>query len=85
MTLTDYMCQEKKTVLTHQYNDLKTTYKERLITATIQLQYRQHEDHKNDNNQKIKIERKTTLWTFEATNKQHITRENIDVAKKGKP
>ena len=36
MTLTDYMCQEKKkeedllalkTVLTHQYNDLNTTYK----------------------------------------------------------
>ena len=36
MTLTDYMCQEKKeeedlpplkTALTHQYKDLKTTYK----------------------------------------------------------
>ena len=36
MTLTDYICQEKKeeenspvlkTVLTHQYNDLKSTYK----------------------------------------------------------
>ena len=28
--------------------------------------------------------RKTTLWTFEMTNKQHLTRENMDVAKKRK-
>ena len=30
------------------------------------------------------MERKTTLWTFYTTNKQHITRENLDVAKKRK-
>ena len=29
--------------------------------------------------------RKTTVWTFYATNKQRLTRENMDVAKKGKP
>ena len=26
--------------------------------------------------------KKTTVWTFEATNKWHLKRENIDVAKK---
>ena len=29
-----------------------------------QKQYRNHEDQQNDNNQKTKIGRKTTLWTF---------------------
>ena len=29
--------------------------------------------------------RKTTLWIFQATNKRSLTRENLDVAKKGKP
>ena len=32
-----------------------------------------------------KVGRKTTLWTFETTNKRHLTRENVDVAKKRKP
>ena len=30
------------------------------------------------------MERKTTLWTFKATNKRHFTRETVDVTKKGK-
>ena len=29
--------------------------------------------------------RKTTAWTSQATNKQNLTRENLDVAKKVKP
>ena len=29
--------------------------------------------------------RKTTIWTFQATSKQNLTRENLDIAKKGKP
>ena len=60
---------------------------ERLITAT-----RNDTEHKdkqnnnnNNNNQKTKMERKTTLWMFQATNNRHLTRENVDVAKKGKP
>ena len=32
-----------------------------------------------------KVGRKTTLWTFQTTNKRHLTRENVDVAKKKKP
>ena len=29
--------------------------------------------------------RKTTVWTFQATNKRNFTRENLDMTKKGKP
>ena len=29
--------------------------------------------------------RKTTLGIFQATNKQNLTQENLDMAKKGKP
>ena len=32
-----------------------------------------------------KIGRKTTVWTFQATNKRNLNRENLDMAKKGKP
>ena len=28
--------------------------------------------------------RKTTLWVFQTTNKQHLTWENLDMAKKSK-
>ena len=28
--------------------------------------------------------RKTTIWTFQATNKQNLTRKNLDMTKKGK-
>ena len=47
-------------------------------------QYRRYKHQQNKNNQK-KMARKTTLWTFYATNKRHLTRENVDVAKKEKP
>ena len=74
MTLTDYMCKEKqeednllalKTVLVHQYNDLKTTSKgvEKDWLQPFE-QFWQREDEQNDNNQKTKIGRKTTVWTF---------------------
>ena len=29
--------------------------------------------------------RKTTEWTFQVTNKRNLTREDLDIAKKGKP
>ena len=29
--------------------------------------------------------RKTTLWTFQATKKWHLTQEDFDMVKKGKP
>ena len=32
----------------------------------------------------MKMGRKTTLWPFQTTNKQHLTLENLDVAKKRK-
>ena len=59
----------------------------RLITAT-----RHNTDNTttnrttiNSKKKKKKMGRKTTLWMFLATNKQHLTRENMDVAKKDKP
>ena len=66
MTLTDNMCQEKKdvkvlsafkTVLTHQYNDLKKKAR-RNTDYSHQKQYWQHEEQQNGNNQKTKIEEK---------------------------
>ena len=48
-----------------------------------QKQYRQHENQQNDTNQKTKIGRKTILWTFWATNRRHLTRENVYGEKKG--
>ena len=65
MTLTDYMCQEKKekeglpalkTVLTHQYNDLHTKAW-RKTDYSHQKQYCQYEEQQNDNN-KTTITRK---------------------------
>ena len=50
-----------------------------------QKQYRQHKHQQNKNNQETKIGRKTNVWTFQETNKRNLTRENMDVAKKGKP
>ena len=47
--------------------------------------YRRHKDQKNKNNQKTKMERKTTAWTFQAINKRNLTRKNLDMAKKRKP
>ena len=48
-------------------------------------QYGQHKEQQNENNQKTKIGIKTMVWTFYVPNKQHLTRGNVDMAKKGKP
>ena len=69
------MCQEKeeevltalKTVLTHNYNDLKTILKKtrRKTDYSHQTkQKRQHEDQQNGIKQKTKMGRKTTPWKF---------------------
>ena len=40
------------------------------------------EDQKNKNNKKTKMWRKTTVWTFQATNKWNLIQENSDMANK---
>ena len=47
-------------------------------------QYRQHKHQENKNIHETKVGRKTTLWTFPATNKRNLTREDLDIAKNGK-
>ena len=50
-----------------------------------QKQYWQHKHQQNKNYQKTKMGRKITTWTFQATNQQKLTRENLDIVNKGKP
>ena len=50
-----------------------------------QKPYGQQNHQQNRNNQKTKIRRKTTQWALQATNKRNLSRENLDVAKNGKP
>ena len=50
-----------------------------------QKQYRQHKHQPNKNNQKTRMGRKITIWTLQATNERNLTREILDMAKKGKP
>ena len=57
----------------------KTDYKTLKTDSSHQKQFGQHEDQHNGNNQKTKMGRKTSPWTFKATNKRHLTRENVDV------
>ena len=45
-------------------------------------QHKQHKCQKNHNNKKIKIGRKTTVWIFQAPNKQDLIREDLEMAKK---
>ena len=47
--------------------------------------YWQHEEQQNGNKQKTKIGKKTTVQTFQATNKQNLTREDVGMAKKENP
>ena len=42
-----------------------------------QKQYRQNKHQQNKNNQKTKIERKTTVWIFQETNKKNVSCERI--------
>ena len=69
-------------LLTHQYNDLKTTYK-----SAEKYSYQNNTNNTRTNRTTInrKMGRKPTLWTLKATNKQQLTKENIDVAKKSEP
>ena len=62
----------------HKKAQMKTDY-------SHQKQYRQHKHRQNKNNQKTKIGRKTTVWTFQATNNGNLTREDLDMAMKGEP
>ena len=74
-----------KTVLTHQYNDLKTTLKcaeeywlqlpEKILT-TWGTTERQEPESKNG--------KKNNSMVVQAIKKQHLTRENMDVANKWK-
>ena len=57
--------------------------KERLITAT-----RNSTDNiriNSNNNLETGIKGKTTVWIFQETNKGNLTREDLNMAKKGKP
>ena len=56
----------------------------RKIDYSHQKQYWKHEDQQNEKNEKTKMER-TTIWTFYAIKKWHLTQENMDMAMKGKP
>ena len=62
-------------------DDIKKTL--RKTDYNNQNQHKQHKHQKNKNNLKTKIGRKTTEWTFQDTNKRHLTRENLDRVKKG--
>ena len=55
----------------------------RLIIATIKL-FRQQETQESKNNSKAKMGRKN-VWAFQARNKRDLTRENLEIAKKGEP
>ena len=57
-----------------------------MTTRTVhdQKPHNQQKEQQNSNNLDNKMERKTTIWIFQATNKQNLTREDLDIAKKGK-
>ena len=42
-------------------------------------------DNRMTTTRKQKLGEKTTLWPLQMTNKQHLTPENLDLAKKRKP
>ena len=44
-----------------------------------------NQQQQSENTQKTKMGRKTTVWTFQKTNKRNPTRDNLDITKKGKP
>ena len=58
---------------------------QRKTNFSDQKQHKQHEDQQNNTNYKLEMGRKTTVWIFQATNKQNFTRENVNMIKKGKP
>ena len=94
--LTDYMRHEKKEEegLVALKNDFDASIqriedyiekcRERLITANRNNAESMRINRTKITKKKTNIGRKTTIWVFQATNKIHLTRENVDVAKKGK-
>ena len=81
MMLIDCMCQEKKEkedlrafkIISIQLEEFikkarrKTDYSD-------QKRYRQHKHQQNKNNQRTKMERKTTVWIFQETKKRSLDR-----------
>ena len=45
---------------------------------------KQKQKQKKNNNQKQKT-KNATAWTFQASNKRNLTRENFEIAEKRKP
>ena len=95
MLQTDYMCRDKKEeeespdfkIVSMWINSTTRRQRNKTLMKTDyshQKQYRQHKHQHNKNNQETKTGRKT-VWTFQATNKRNLSRENLDVAKKWKP
>ena len=54
-----------------------------LLSLKLQLRLVLKKLAKNDNNDN-KMQRKTSVWMFRATNKRNLTREDLDMTKKGK-
>ena len=77
--------EESVNALTWRLEDNTKKSKERLIIANRKKKHKQQKDHQNYNNKKTKMGTKTTVWIFQATNKQNFTREDMDMAKKRKP
>ena len=73
-----------KKALTYQYNTRLRRKTRRKTDYSHQKQYWWHEDQLNEFNQKKIWKINPTLWMFKATNKQHLTRENVNMAKKDK-
>ena len=63
------------------HEDCIKKHKERLHYS----HQKQYKHQQNDNKEKTKTRRKTTVWIFQATNKQNLTQENVDTTKKEKP
>ena len=66
----------------HRFLDSNNTYKEQ--RKTNYSDQKQHRSTKQ-NNQEAKMERKTTVWTFQTTNQRNLPGENLDMTKKEKP
>ena len=90
MTLTDYMCQEKKeeedipalkTALMHQYNNLKITYKS---TTATKINTDNIRTKRATITRKQKWEEKQLYGCFKQLI-SNITQENVDMAKNEKP
>ena len=71
-------CIDTRTWRLHKKVQRKTDYSD-------QRQYRQRKQQQNKNNQITKMGINTAVCTFQVTNKQNLTREDLDVPIKRKP